>query len=87
MGEVNQPISIRFVEGMTVMDLALAAGGASPYGAEKRAILSRLTKQGYVDYKVDLRAIFEKGDTTTNYVLQPTDILTIPEKSLWRGEF
>ncbi len=87
MGEVNQPISLQFVEGMTVMDLALAAGGASPYGAKKRAILSRITKQGYVDYRVDLRAIFEKGDTSTNYVLQPADILTIPEKSLWRGEF
>ncbi len=87
MGEVNQPISIRFVEGMTIMDLALAAGGASPYGAEKRAILSRLTAKGYVDYRVDLRAILDKGDTSTNYILQPTDILTIPEKSLWRGEF
>ncbi len=87
MGEFNQPTSIRFVEGMTVMDLALAAGGVSPYGAQDRAVLSRMTGEGYKEFRVDLKAIFEDGDTTTNYELQPTDIVTVPEKKLWRGEF
>lgn len=87
MGEVNQPTSLQFVPGLTVMDLVLAAGGVSPFGAEKRAQLSRLTAQGYKDYQVDLKAILEEGDTATNYLLQPTDIITVPERSFWRGEF
>lgn len=87
MGEVNQPTSLQFVPGLTVMDLVLAAGGVSPFGAEKRAQLSRLTANGYVDYQVDLKAILEQGDTETNYLLQPTDIITVPERSFWRGEF
>lgn len=87
MGQVNQPVSIAFVEGMTVMDLVLAAGGISPFGATDRAVLSRLTESGYREYRIRLSDILEQGDITTNYLLQPSDILTVPEKSLWRGEF
>lgn len=87
MGEVNQPTSLAYVDGMTVMDLVLAAGGVSEFGAGSRATLSRLTKDGYKEYKVDLEAILNKGDTRTNFMLQPTDILTVPEKKFWKGEF
>jgi polysaccharide export outer membrane protein len=87
MGEVNQPTSISYVDGMTVMDLVLAAGGVSEFGAGSRATLSRLTSEGYKEYKVDLDAILNKGDTSTNFLLQPTDILTVPEKKFWKGEF
>jgi polysaccharide export outer membrane protein len=87
MGEVAQPVSIPYVDGITVMDLVLAAGGVSPYGAGKRAVLSRMTKDGYRDYVVDIDAILNEGDITTNFTLQPTDILTVPEKNIWRGEF
>ncbi|EAR11172.1 XrtA/PEP-CTERM system exopolysaccharide export protein [Reinekea blandensis] len=87
MGQVNQPTSIAFVEGMTVMDLVLAAGGVSDYGAGNRAILNRETDQGTREYPVFLDDILNEGDIRTNYLLQPADILTIPEKSIWRGEF
>lgn len=87
MGEVAQPTSLPFTQGITVMDLVLAAGGVTPFGAGNRAILSRLTSEGYKDFLVDLDAILKQGDTATNYPLQPTDVLTIPEKDLWRGEF
>lgn len=87
MGEVGQPTSLPFTQGITVMDLVLAAGGVTPFGAGDRAILSRLTTEGYKDYLVDVDAILNQGDTATNYLLQPTDVLTIPEKDLWRGEF
>ena len=87
MGQVNQPTSMAFVEGMTVMDLVLAAGGVSDYGAGNRAILNRETEQGAREYPVFLDDILNEGDIRTNYLLQPADILTIPEKSIWRGEF
>lgn len=87
MGEVSNPTSIAYVQGITVMDLVLAAGGVTPYGAGQRAVLSRLTVDGYKDFLVDVNAILNNGDVETNFPLQPTDILTIPEKRLWRGEF
>jgi polysaccharide export outer membrane protein len=87
MGQVGQPVSIAFFEGMTVMDLVLAAGGVSPYGAANRAVLNRLTDEGYKEYPVKLSDILENGDIRTNYLLQPSDIITIPEKRIWRGEF
>nr|WP_230390770.1 polysaccharide biosynthesis/export family protein [Reinekea sp. G2M2-21] len=87
MGQVNQPVSVAFVDGMTVMDLVLAAGGVGTYGAGNRASLNRLTPTGYVEYPVYLNDILDEGDITTNYYLQPSDILTIPEKKFWRGEF
>lgn len=87
MGQVNQPISVQFVEGMTVMDLVLAGGGISPFGAGNRAVLNRLTDDGYQEYSVRLNDILNEGEIETNYLLQPSDILTIPEKAFWRGEF
>lgn len=87
MGQVVQPVSVAFVEGMTVMDLVLAAGGLNEFAAGNRAKLSRLTEQGYREYSVYLKDILEQGDIATNFRLQPSDILTVPEKSLWRGEF
>jgi polysaccharide export outer membrane protein len=87
LGQVNQPVSVAFVEGMTVMDLVLAAGGVGPYGAPDRASLSRLTDSGYKNYKVKLAEILNEGKIETNYLLQPSDVLTVPEKSIWKGEF
>lgn len=86
MGQVNEAVSIAFVDGMTVVDLVLAAGGVSPFGAGNRAVLNRETPQGYVEYRVRLDDILNKGDIRTNYALQPSDILTVPEKSVFRGE-
>lgn len=87
MGQVNQPTSISFVEGMTVMDLVLAAGGVSDFGAGNRALLNRVSDSGTREYPVYLNDILNEGDIRTNYLLQPADILTIPEKKFWRGEF
>lgn len=86
MGQVNEAVSVAFVDGMTVVDLVLAAGGISPFGAGNRAVLNRKTPQGYVEYPVRLDDILNKGDIRTNYALQPSDILTVPEKSVFRGE-
>lgn len=87
MGQVNQPVSSAFIEGMTVMDLILAAGGISDFGAGNRATLNRLSDSGYREYPVYLDDILEEGDIETNYMLQPEDILTVPSKQFWRGEF
>ncbi|TCS44101.1 XrtA/PEP-CTERM system exopolysaccharide export protein [Reinekea marinisedimentorum] len=87
MGQVNQPTSITFVDGMTVMDLVLAGGGVSDFGAGNRSVLNRLVDGEYKEYPVRLDDILDRGDISTNYELQPADVLTVPGKSIWRGEF
>lgn len=85
-GEVNQPTAIAHSAGMTVLDLLLAGGNNTEFAARQRAILSRLVNGDYQDFKVDLAAITERGDMTSNYLLQAGDILNVPRKSIWRGE-
>jgi len=86
-GQVNAPTSIPFKQGMRVMDVVLQAGGVSDYGAGSRATLNRRVGADYRSYAIDLEAIFSRGDMSTNFLLQPDDVITVPEKSVWRGEF
>lgn len=85
-GQVNAPTSIPFKQGMRVMDVVLQAGGVSDYGAGNRASLNRRVDDEYRSYRVDLEAIFARGDMSTNFLLQPDDVITVPEKTVWRGE-
>lgn len=86
-GQVNSPTAIPFKQGMRVMDVVLRAGGVSDYGAGDRATLSREVSGEYRSYRVNLEAILSRGDMSTNYVLQPNDVISVPEKAVWRGEF
>jgi polysaccharide export outer membrane protein len=86
-GEVNSPVSIPYKQGMRVMDVVLRAGGVSEYGAGGRAKLNRRVNGQYQAFEVDLNAIFDDGDMSSNYLLQVDDVITVPEKSAWRGEF
>lgn len=86
-GQVNSPTSIPFKQGMRVMDVVLLAGGVSDYGAGDRATLNRRVSGDYRSFRIDLEAIFTRGDMATNFVLQPDDVISVPGKSFWRGEF
>lgn len=79
-GAVSQPTSISFSEGMTIMDLVLFCGGVTEFAKANDTKLYRLTSSGTKVYIVKLQDILEKGDITTNYALQPGDIITIPER-------
>ncbi|MEJ2416521.1 MAG: polysaccharide biosynthesis/export family protein [Exilibacterium sp.] len=79
-GAVNSPQSIPHRQGMTVLDIVLLAGGATPFALQNSAQLYRKTPDGLKVYPVYLENILEKGDLETNYVLMPSDIVTIPER-------
>jgi polysaccharide biosynthesis/export protein len=80
-GAVKNPQSIPHRQGMTVLDIVLLAGGTTPFAVKNNAQLYRKTPEGLKVYPVYLKNILEKGDLETNYVLMPSDILTIPERS------
>lgn len=78
-GAVNAPTSIAYSKGMTVMDLVLVTGGVTEFADANNTQLYRNTKSGVKSYRIKLRDILEKGDITTNYAIQPGDIITVPE--------
>lgn len=81
-GAVNQPISLPYRQGMTVLDLVLEAGGLSDFAVPARARLYRKeAESGEVSsLKVRLDKIIKKGELGTNVELKAGDVLTIPER-------
>jgi len=80
-GAVNNPQSIPYREGMTVLDLVLLAGGTNEFASPNRTKLYRKINGELKVYPVYLNDLINKGKVTTNYPLQPSDIVTVPERS------
>lgn len=80
-GAVEIPQSTLYKEGITVLDLVLLAGGLTEFAKGNSAKLYR-TVNGKVEvYPVNLNDILRKGNIKTNYLLSPSDMLTIPERT------
>ncbi|MDN3638491.1 polysaccharide biosynthesis/export family protein [Simiduia curdlanivorans] len=80
-GAVELPQSIAFREGMTVLDLVLLAGGTNDFASANGAKLYRKVDGAMKIYPIYLDDLINKGDVRTNYPLQPSDIVTVPERS------
>lgn len=80
-GAVTNPQSIPYREGMTVLDLVLLAGGPNQFAAANRAKLYRQVNNELKIYPIKLDDLINDGDVKTNYTLQPSDIVTVPERN------
>lgn len=80
-GAVTNPQSIPYREGMTVLDLVLLAGGPNEFASGNKAKLYRKVNNELKVYAIKLDDLINKGDVQTNYTLQPSDIVTVPERS------
>lgn len=80
-GAVQQPLSIPFRDGMTILDLVLEAGGLNDFAIANRAILYRNSPSGVSRHAVRLADILKKGKLATNYELYPSDMLIVPERT------
>ena len=82
-GAVRQPLSVPYRQGMTVLDAVLAGGGLTPFAAPDRTELYRKQHGGSTRaYAVRLDAILQKGELSTNFPVQPGDVITVPERLL-----
>ena len=79
-GAVRLPVSMNFRQGITVLDAVLEAGGLNEFAAGASAKLFRRTGNDVKAYQINLTDILSEGDMSTNYALQPGDILSIPER-------
>ena len=76
VGEVKQPGSIYYKENTNVLDAIASSGGINQDTADLDN--STLTHNG-VAHKLDLRALYNKGDLSKNEILSSGDIISIPE--------
>ena len=79
-GAIRAPLSTPYREGMTILDLVLSAGGLNEFSSPANSVLYRKLNDEVVAIPVNLDDILNLGKITTNYNLQPGDIITIPEK-------
>jgi len=79
IGQVANPQSLAYREGMTVLDAVLAAGGLAPFAAGNRAKVIRTENGKPREIKIKLDNVVNKGDLATNVALVPGDVLVVPE--------
>jgi polysaccharide export outer membrane protein len=80
VGQVGRPQNIAYREGMTVLDVIIAVGGVTDYGAPNRARLVRRGVDGKeLQIKVHLKDLMQKGKMSENIKVRPGDVLIVPE--------
>lgn len=79
-GAVRTPKSMPYRQGMTVLDAVLEAGGVNDFAAPNRTKLYRREKGKTHVFEIELGDILNDGKLATNALLQPGDVITVPER-------
>jgi len=81
VGATEKPASLPYRANMTILDAMIAVGGLSEFAAGNRAKLVRSDKASRKqrEYAVRLGDLLKKGDSQANVMLQPGDVVIIPE--------
>ena len=81
VGATEKPASLPYRANMTVLDAMIAVGGLNEYAAGNRAKLIRFDKQSGRQREYDLRLtdLLRRGDSDANVMLNPGDVIIIPE--------
>lgn len=81
-GAVRTPVSLPYRQGMTVLDVVLAAGGVTEFASPDRTELYRRAGgEKTQSYPVRLGKILKQGEMATNYPVQPGDVVTVPQRA------
>ncbi|PZT87926.1 MAG: polysaccharide export protein [Citromicrobium sp.] len=83
VGATEQPASLPYRANMTVLDAMIAVGGLSEFAAGNRSKLIRFNKATGMQDEYDLRLndLLKRGDSDANVMLQPGDVIIIPESA------
>jgi len=79
IGQVARPQALPYRQGMSVLDVLLAAGGLGEFAAGNRAKIVRSDSAGQHEIKVRLSDLLNKGDMQQNVQMKPDDVLVVPE--------
>lgn len=79
VGQVRQPQTVPYRQGLRVLDIVLASGGLTEFAAPARAKIVRADGQKQTEIKVHLGKLMNKGDLSQNHELKPGDVLIVPQ--------
>jgi polysaccharide biosynthesis/export protein len=79
IGQVTAPQALPYHEGMTVLDALLSCKGLTQFAAGNRARVMRKVNGKDQEIKVKLQSLVNSGDLKQNILLQPGDVLVVPE--------
>ncbi len=79
VGQVRQPQSLAYRDGLRVLDAILAVGGTSEFAAANRARIIRGEGPDAKEIRVRLGDLVSRGDLRHNVALEPGDVLVVPE--------
>jgi len=80
IGEAATPRALPYRANMTVLDAMIAVGGLTRYAAGDDSVIVRTTGGKQFTYGVHLDSLIRDGDVSSNVLLQPGDILIIPQR-------
>jgi polysaccharide biosynthesis/export protein len=81
-GEVIKPGSYILRQRISLMQAISLAGGLSPFAAKRRIQVRRRAAGGETIFPFDYRAYEAGGDIEGNIVLQPGDVVIVPERGI-----
>jgi polysaccharide biosynthesis/export protein len=81
VGATEKPSSIPYRANMSLLDAMISVGGLSEYAAGNKARLIRFNKGTgrQQEYSLRLGDLLKRGDSKANVLLQPGDVIIIPE--------
>jgi polysaccharide export outer membrane protein len=79
IGQVAKPQAVPYRQGITALDVVLAVGGLAQFAAGNRAKVVRTENGKQREIRLKLDDLVNKGDMRQNILLQPGDVLVVPE--------
>ena len=79
MGAATEPRAILHRANMSALDVMIEVGGLTEFAAGNRTVLVREEDGESKQYRVRLDDLIKDGDISANVLMQPGDVLIIPE--------
>jgi polysaccharide export outer membrane protein len=79
IGQVVNPQSLPYREGMRVLDAILAAGGLTEFAAGNRGKIVRKVDGKDTELRVKVEDLVNKGAMKQNLELKPGDVIVVPQ--------
>ena len=79
LGQVVQARAVPYRESMTLLDVILEVGGLTDFAAANRSRVIRTQDGKRREFRVRLDDLLNKGRIEENMVMQPGDIVIVPE--------
>lgn len=82
LGEVQRPgpYLLSAEVSLSILELVTMAGGFTPYAALNRTRVIRKVDRSDHTFIVDMAAVMKKGEQSKDIILQPNDIVYVPER-------